>query len=94
MPDAAIAANVLESRQVLRDQAAKMTLDHEAAVDQSADLGHLFVGEVARLAVVLDTHLIADRRGKLRADPVDGAEGDLARLVGGDVYSGDAWHTL
>ena len=62
------------------------------AVDQLAELDDLFLGQVANLAVRLDTDLGEQLIRRRAADPIDIGEPDLDSLVEGDVDAGDTCH--
>ena len=57
MPEPTIAADLLETLDVLGTLAAQVALDRYVLVDRLAKLDDLFLGEVANLAVGLDPDL-------------------------------------
>src|SRR5262245_9416337 len=76
VPVAAVAADVLETLDVLADLAAQGALDEVVAVDDGVDLGQGLLGDLAGAEVGVDLGLGEDHLGELRPDPVYVLEGE------------------
>src|SRR6185436_5681267 len=92
VPQPAVAVDVLQALDVLRDLPAQRALDEIGLVEQGDDLLHVLLGEVLGPQRRLEVELLADRARGRRAHPVDVGERDLDALIVGDVDAGDAWH--
>src|SRR5262245_8406258 len=63
-----------------------------AAVEQVDDAADLLVAQLLGLALRIDPGLLAQLQGQRRADAVEVAQGDVRRLVIGDVHTQDTRH--
>src|SRR5262249_16335765 len=84
VPQAFVAADFDLALDVRGDLPAEVTLDLEVAVDVGAQLGDLFLGEVAHPRVARDADTVADLLGPRAADAEDVGERDLQPLLAGD----------
>src|SRR5262249_34388323 len=91
---AAIAAEVDEPLDVLRNLAPEVAFDLEVRVDLAADLVDLVVCQVVGLATRIDLGAGADRERRRAADAVDVREGNLHPLVARQIDASDACHSL
>src|SRR5947209_1253628 len=85
MAGAAVAADVAQPGDVLLLLPPQLTLDGILAVEDARDAGDVFLVEVARLALRVHLRLGADLQGGGRADAPDVAQGDVRRLVVGQI---------
>jgi hypothetical protein len=90
MADAAVRADLGEPLDRLLPLAAQVSLDLEVRVDEVAELGDLFVGEVLDLRVGAQAELRGDLARDRLPDPVDVRQPDLEPLLVRKVDSGDA----
>src|SRR5262249_35935713 len=72
--------------------APQLALDRVLAVEDTRDAGHLFFVEVTRLTLRVHPGLAADLQRGRRADAADVTQGDVRRLVVGQVDAQDTWH--
>src|ERR1019366_1187620 len=77
---AAIAADLLQSLDVLRLLAPQISLDRERLVDRVAQLGNLVLGQVAHVGVGADSRLRQQLVRLRPADPENIGQTDLRAL--------------
>src|SRR5262249_46514169 len=87
---ALVAADLDLALDVGGDLAPQVALDLDVAVDEAAELGDLFVGQVTHARVARDADRVAHRLRRGASDPEDVGEGDLQPLLAGDVDSRDS----
>jgi hypothetical protein len=92
--DAAEAADVAQAGDVLLLLAAERALDGVLAVEDAGDAGRLLLAQLARLALRVYLGLRAQLQRRRRADAPDVAQGDVRRLVVGQVDTEDTRHGL
>src|SRR5215471_4060862 len=89
MPQAAIAAEILQPLDVELHLAPQVALDHVVAVDHFADLQHLGVGQLRYPPLLRDVHFFHDLLGLLAPDSMDVLKRDHHALVGRNVDTSD-----
>src|SRR5712692_4356101 len=94
VPQAAVAADLLEPLDVQCHFATQIALDGEAAIDDLADLRHLRLGEVAATYRPVDARLLEHLARGRRTDTEDVAERNVNALLARDVDAGDTCHDL
>src|SRR5262249_53092210 len=92
--DAPIAADVLQSGNVLLHLALQRTLDGVFPVEDRRDAGDLLVVQLARLAQRIDAGLGTQLQRRRRPDADDVAQRDVRRFVVGEVNTQDTRHGL
>ena len=94
MAQALVATDFDLSLDVLRDVAAKVTLNREVRINELADLQDLGVREIAHLGVVVDVDGFEGFECPRAADPIDIGQTDFDPLVPREVNSGDSCHSF
>src|SRR5262249_54969505 len=89
---ATVRADVLQAGDVLLHQAAQRALDRVLAIQDAGDAGDLLVAQLLGAALRVDAGLLAQAQSQAGADPVDVAQRDVRRFVGGEVNTQDTRH--
>ena len=94
MAQAAIAPDIHQHLDVLRDFPAKITFDLAFAFDDLAKANYLRISEKIRLRRGVELRLAADVAGRAASDAVDVRQRDLDPLVAREVDPRDSRHSM
>ena len=71
MPDAAIAADFLQTFDIHSDLTSQVTLDHLCLVDNACDLSDFIICQISDAGIRVDTCLRKDFHGRCSSNAVD-----------------------
>ena len=95
MADATVAVDRLKPLEVGRDFATQVTFEHPFVLgDDVEDLVQLFLSEVLRPHVGIQSSLFDEEIGPRGTDAVDVTEGVRDFLFRGDFYTEETWHVV
>ena len=92
MTNAAVAANILETGDVLRYLTAQLTLDDVILVHEGRQTGEFILVKVAGDAFGIDAGLVAQLSRNSRTDSIQILQGVDRLLFGGDVDTEETGH--
>ena len=94
MPGPAVALDLLQALDVLRDHPAQRPLDHVVLVHDRVDARQLIFGDVLDPGLRIHARFLQDLVGERFADVEDVGQRDPCLFVGGDFNAIDARYTL